>query len=246
MIKNQYLETDEIEINLSELFHMLFKKWWLMLIAALLGFIISVGITKFAIRPTYQSQAMIYILTKTTSVTSMVDLQIGAAITGDFELISTSKPVIDAAIREIDSTYDISFTRKDILEMLTIANEEDTRILKIQAVHENPEYACFVANAVADATSRRMAEIMKSDPPTMVERAEIEEEPISPSIVQNAAIGIIIGLLIVSAVLILRFITNDNIKTEEDVEKYLGEVTLASIPRIKSKKDMKENDWKKS
>lgn len=239
MQKNSYLEADEIEINLGELFRMLLQKWWIILMTALLGLIIAAGITRFAIHPQYQSQAMIYILTKTTSVTSMVDLQIGAAITGDFEIISTSKPVIDAAIDEIDQKSNVQFTRKDILDMLTITNEEDTRILKIQAVHENPEYACLVANAVADATSERMAEIMKSDPPTMVERAEVEAEPIGPSLLKNAVIGFVIGGIFTGLILVVRFLINDNIITEEDVEKYLGEVTLVSIPYVKTKRDTK-------
>ena len=145
MNKNQFLETDEMEIDLAELFRALLRKWWLIAVTALLATAIAIGITKFAITPKYQSQAMIYILTKTTSVTSMVDLQIGEAITGDFEIIATSKPVIDAAIEEIKRTENVTFTRKDIKEMLTITNEDDTRILMIRAIHENPEYACWVA-----------------------------------------------------------------------------------------------------
>ncbi len=244
MNAKQYIETDEIEIDLAELCHMYLQKWWQILIAAFACLMITAGITGFVLTPKYQSQAMIYILTKTTSVTSMVDLQIGAAITGDFEIISTSKPVIDAAIEEIDRQTNISFTRKEILKMLTITNEEDTRILKIQAVHDNPEYACLVANAIADATSERMAEIMKSDPPTMVERAEIEKDPISPSLMKNAMIGFLFGAVFACVLLTIQFLMNDNIKTEEDVEKYLGAATLASIPQIKNKKDVKDGKRK--
>ena len=242
MNKNQFLETDEMEIDLAELFRALLRKWWLIAVTALLATAIAIGITKFAITPKYQSQAMIYILTKTTSVTSMVDLQIGEAITGDFEIIATSKPVIDAAIEEIKRTENVTFTRKDIKEMLTITNEDDTRILMIRAIHENPEYACWVANAIADATSERMAEIMKSDPPTTVERAEVENVPVSPSLLKNAVIGFMLGAIAICGLLLVQFIMDDTIKTEDDIERYLGESTLVMIPDIKHKRDKAGKD----
>lgn len=235
MNKNQFLETDEMEIDLAELFRVLLRKWWLIAVTALLATAIAIGVTKFAITPKYQSQAMIYILTKTTSVTSMVDLQIGEAITGDFEIIATSKPVIDAAIEEIKRTENVTFSRKDIKEMLSITNEDDTRILMIRAIHENPEYACWVANAVADATSERMAEIMKSDPPTTVERAEVESVPVSPSLLKNAVIGFMLGAIAICGLLLVQFIMDDTIKTEDDIERYLGESTLVMIPNIKNR-----------
>ena len=237
MNRNQYLENDEIEIDLAELFRVLLRKWWLIAISALLATAIAIGITKFAITPQYQSQAMIYILTKTTSVTSMVDLQIGEAITGDFEIIAKSKPVIDGAIETIKKNENVTFTRKEIKDMLSIVNEDDTRILMIRAVHENPEYACWVANAVADAASENMAQIMKSDPPTMVERAEVESVPVSPSMFKNAVIGFMLGVILMCGLVLVEFLMDDTIKTEDEIERYLGETTLVMIPNIKSKRE---------
>lgn len=230
-----FLEKDEIEIDLTELLHAFLHRWWLIALTALIGFGIAACFTRYAITPMYQSKAMLYILTKTTSVTSFADLQIGTAITRDFEVIATSKPVIDKAIASIKKTENINMSRKDIQSMLTIVNQEDTRILEIRAVHENPDYACMVANAVAEATAERMAEIMKSDPPTTVERAEREDVPISPSMLKNSILGFLIGAMFTCALLAIQFLMNDNIKTDEDIRHYLGEVTLAVIPQVKRK-----------
>lgn len=239
MNNNQYLQNDDLEINLAELFHILLRRGWMIFIASLLGLAIMAGVTKFLITPKYESQAMIYILTKTTSVTSMVDLQIGSAITEDFEVIATSKPVIDAAIKQIEKEHQVTFTRKEISKMLTITNMEGTRILQIQVESKNPEHACWLANAVADATAERMADIMKTDPPTTVERAEVAEHPVSPSLLKNSIIGFLLGGILVCGVIIMRFILNDNIKTDEDVERYLGAPTLVMIPEVKARRDDK-------
>lgn len=237
MNNEQY--TEETEIDLMELIYVMLRKWWMILVAALLGTTIAVGVTKFVITPMYQSQAMIYVLTKTTSVTSMVDLQIGDAITEDFKIIATSKPVIDMAIEEIEKTQDVTFTRKEILDMLTVTNITDTRILNIEALSDDPEYACWVANAVADATATRMKEIMQSDPPTTVERAEVENIPVSPSLLKNAALGFLLGAILVCGILVVQFILDDTLKNEDDIQKYIGAATLGMIPVMKNKGDKK-------
>lgn len=240
MNNKQNFENEEMEIDLIELVHVLLRKWWLILVVALAGFAISVGYTKFAVTPMYESKAMLYVLPNTTSVTSVADLQIGMAITGDFEVIATSKPVIDKAIQTIKKEEGKKFTRSTIKGMITVENMEDTRILVIKAKSANPEHACWVANAMAEATAERMAEITKKDPPTTVEMAEVSKSPVSPSMTKNAALGFIIGAVLVCGILVVQFLLNDNIKTEEDVEKYLGEVTLVSIPYIKSKVEKKD------
>ena len=234
---------DEIEIDLLALFRVLLRKWWLIAICAVIGASAAIAVTILLITPQYQSKAMLYVLNKTTSVTSLADIQIGSELTKDFEVIAKSKPVIDGAIENIKKEEGKSFTREEIYGMLTVGNESGTRILVITATSENPQDACIVANAVAEATAAEMGVIMKSDPPTNVERAEVSQKPISPNLIKNTAIGFLLGALLVCAVLVIRFLMNDNIKTEEDIEKYLGLTTLVAIPYIR-KKDRKKQELK--
>ena len=51
---------------------------------------------------------------------------------------------------------------------------------------------------------------------------------------KNVAIGAIVGLLIVAILFTIPFLTNDKIKTPEDVEKYLEVGILGVMPVDKS------------
>lgn len=235
MNEKQNLEIEGMQIDLLEVALVFLKKWWLILIVAVLGLVAGVGYTKVAVVPTYQSQALLYILPNTTSVTSVSDLQFGTVITNDFTVIATSKPVIDKAIDIVEKEHDVKFTRGDIKGMINITNLEDTRILQIQATSSNAEYACWVANAMAEATAERMQEITKKDPPTTVEKAEVSSQPNDIGTSRNGMLGFIVGAALVCGVLLVLYLLNDNIRTEEDVEKYLGEVALVSIPYVKGK-----------
>lgn len=240
MNENLLREEENIEIDLLELIYMLLQKWWLIFIAGVVGAVAMMAVTAFLLSPQYESQSMLYILNKTTSVTSMADLQIGTELTEDFIVIATSKPVIDGAIEKIQEEESITFTRKEVLDMLEITNAEDTRILVIKATNENPMYACMVANAVAEETCEQMAAIMKSDPPTTVERAEVAEKPVSPSLLKNTVLGGLIAVVLVCLVLMVQYMLNDTIKTEEQVTKYLDAPTLAVIPFVKVKEHKRE------
>ena len=244
---------DEIEIDLKELLLVLVKKWWLITISAMLGGAAAFSICVWVLTPKYESKAMLYLLSNPTNQTSLADIQVGTELTADFEVIARSKPVLDGAIKRIEEEHGTKFTRSDIEKMLNVSNYSGTRILVITAVSEDAIHACMVANAVAEETAERMAEITKSLPPTTVEEAEVSYTPSSPNFIKNTAIGFILGLLAASAVFVLRFVMNDNIKTEEDVEKYLGLSTLVVVPYmkdrdkkvLKSKNALNNNDIRK-
>lgn len=226
-------QSEELEIDLLELFFLLIRKWKLLLLGLVAGGVLAGGVT-YLKTPEYKSESMLFILSKTTSITSVADLQIGSELSSDFVVIATSKPVLDTAIDEVKEECGIALTREEVLSMITVTNKEDTRVLVITAVSENPELACALANAVTEATASQMASIMKSDPPTTVERAEVAEKPVDNGLTKNAAIGAIVGFLIVAILFIIPFVLNDRIKTADDVEKYLETGVLGVIPLDKA------------
>ena len=246
MNKNTTKNNGVVEINVFELGYMLLQKWWMILISALIGGIVMWIVTAYLITPMYQSSATLYILNKTTSLTSIADIQIGNALSSDFQVIATSKPVLDGAIEQIKEENGMKFTRTQILSGLSVSTIEDTRLLVIKVQHEDPEVACVIANAVAETTATRMAEVTKSEPPTMAEWAEVAKKPISPSLVKNVAVGVLGAALLMMAFLAIIFISDDNIKTEEDVERYLEAPTLANISYIDDRERQKKESKKKA
>ena len=227
-------------IDLKELFFAYVKKWWLILIGAVAGAAIAFSVSSFLVTSKYESTAMLYVLSKTTSVTSMADFQLGDALAGDFSVIAKSNPVIDQAISQIKEKTGKTYKREEILGMLSVNNQE-TRILEIKATSPDPEEASLVANSVADATKEQMANITKTDPPTTVEDAEPAKNPVSPNIVSNTEKGFLLGIVLILAILTIQTVMNDNIKTPEDVENYLGLNTLVVVPDFgkKSRKEKK-------
>lgn len=227
-------EKDELEIDLGSLIRELLRKWWMFAIVGIIGGLLALIVTLVVITPQYESQTMLYVLSKTADVTSYSDFQISTELTADFGIIATSAPVFDGAAEKISQEEGITITGKEIEEMVEVSDTTDSRILVIKARNSDPVTACLVANAVAEVTADQMAYITQSDPPTLVEEAAVSDEPVSPSLKKNLVLGILAGFVLVGLYLVVMYLRDESIRNQEDVERYLELHTLAVIPLQKS------------
>ncbi len=222
----EQIKDDEIEIDLMELFHVLVKNAWALILCLVLGAAVAFGGTKLFITPQYEATSMIYILSKSTSISSYLDVQLGQQLTVDFETLATTRTVVETVINELelDTTYE------QLSNDITVENPSGTQILKIKVQNPDPVLAKDISNAMSEATANRIAEVMMTDKPTIADVAVTPEHPVSPSTAKNTAIGGILGLLAAAAFIIIRALMDDTIVDKDDVTKYLGLTTLASIP----------------
>ncbi len=224
---------DVAEIDLLDLFKHVFKFWPLIILAALLGAGLMGG-TKYIKKYTYTSSSMLYVLSSTTSITSLSDLQAGTQLSDDFVIMLQSKPVIDSAINDVEDQLGITLTREDVLAGLTISHADDTRILTIKCTTQDAELSKVLCDAITTRGAQRMSEITQSDAPTLVESAEVAETPNGRGIVSQAEKGALAGAFIMIILLCIPYLMNDKIRKSEDIEKYLGEVVIGVVPYEKS------------
>lgn len=219
-------ETDEIEIDLKEIFFLLLSRIWIIIAATVVFGVAAAIITKAFITPIYSSQSTIYILTKTTSLTSLADIQLGSQLTADYEVLIKSRPVLEKVIEnlKLDLRYD------ELGEKVVVANEADTRVLTITVNDPDKELAKQIVDELTDVGCARIAEIMGTDPPNIVDYGHVAEKKTSPNTTKNTLAGAFAGFALSIIIIIVVFLMNDAIKTAEDVERYLGINTLGTIP----------------
>ena len=86
-------------------------------------------------------------------------------------------------------------------------------------------------------------------PPKIIEVGKITTVRTSTSVKKNAALGFLLVFLACSAIVVVYAVMDDTIKTEEDIEKYLGVSVLAKVPDrrdfINSKNRKSKNKNKK-
>ena len=205
---------DEVEINLLDLFNYYRKKILFIIAGFLIGAIIAGVWTKVGITPKYTATAKVYMVSASkNSVVDLADLSIGTSLSEDYAELLHVRPIIEA----INEENDLGYTYEQLNGMIDISTVEDTRILKISATSIKPEEA-------------KIPKLMGTSSPNIAERAITPKGKSSPSLKKNVMMGALGGMVVVLAIFTFLFITDDTIKTEEDVEKYLGIVPLTVIP----------------
>ena len=123
---------------------------------------------------------------------------------------------------------------------LSVTNTSNTRMLDITVTSANPDEAAAIANEYAKVASDFIAETMSTDKPNIVSVALVPSNPVSPSMVRNVAIGFLAGVVLAAAIVTIRMLLDDKIKTAEDIRRYTGLVNLAIVP----KENLKDDDDK--
>lgn len=237
-METNQLQNDEVEIDLKEIFFVLLHKLWIIVLAMVVCAGVAGIFTKTMITPQFKSSSMLYILTQSTSITSLADIQMGSQLTKDYSILVQSRPVLEEVIKnlKLDMKYE------EMVKKIEIANPADTRIITITVTDSDPKMAKTITDEIAEVASDRIADIMKQeDKPSIVEKGHIAETKSSPSTVKNCAIAGLLGAVVVAFIIILIFMMDDTIKTADDIEKYLGITTLGTIPTgDKSKKQSRQ------
>ena len=231
---NSLHDNEELTIDIKGLLLKMRKYWHFILIGTLAGVLLAT-IYKAISTPLYKASSLVYLRNGDSSI-SLQDLQIGSELTKDYEVIFKSRPNLEKVISKLNLEY----TYEELTEMITIMNLTDTRILKVEAVSDDPNLSKDIANEVVAFGMDSVREI-DSQEPYLVEKAIANDDTISTSLIVTAAIGAILGAFITMGVIFLKFALSENIQSIEDVERTLNLPVLAVIMEDKALTYKKRN-----
>lgn len=214
------------EIDLMKFLYALKNKIWLIITVGLLFACGAAGYTKFYITPTYTSTSTILVLSKETTLTSMADLSFGSQLKSDYAMLITSRPVLEEVVENLE----LGINYKALKGCIAINNPSDTRLLYISATMQDPKMAKAVVDELAIVSSEYIGDKMEVTPPKIIEEGELPIYSNGPNMKNNVMKGMLIGMALVCGIVVLLEYMNDAIKTEDDIERYLGVPTLALIP----------------
>ncbi len=223
---------DEITIDLGEVFGVIVHWLWLILVVAIAFGAAAYSFSKFVLPEEFQSTTKIYVLDKKSSTSSgqstYTDLQVGSQLTKDYAELITSRTVIEKVISDngLNELYDY----KTFLDKVSVDTPTDTRIVSITVTDHDPALAQTLANSIRTEAAELIISTMQIDAVNTYEEANLPTVKSAPSCGKWAIIAAFLGALLVSVLVVVRYILDDTVKTSEDVERYLGLSVLAMIP----------------
>ena len=244
MNNNNYKDTDdEITIDLKEIAYVLMEKLHYIVMFLLVGAVVFNMYSYFLIKPTYTSTSRLYVVSATKdSVVNFSDLSVGTNLTKDYVELLLSYPVLDKVSEKIEKDYDYKISSESLQKLISLENPEDTRILNINVTTTDPKVSKTIANALADEAVEYIPDTMGTFKPNIAQVAREAKVKTGPSYLKYTAIGALLGMLLCMAWFIFKYLSDDTIKTKEDVEKYFGMTPLAVLPYVENDEESEDSE----
>lgn len=221
------------EIALKDIFKILKKRLWLIILLPIVAAVAAFVIVNYAIIPVYTSTATMYVLNKQNedNVVNYNDLQSGTLLTADYRELALSKRVLAPVAEE----YNLNAGTLQSDFNITVEAANNTRVIEISATAPDPVLAANIANSVGYEFSYTVSEIMDVSNVNFVDMAEASSSPSAPKKMRLTAIAGLAGFVLAVGIALAIDFMNTTIRTKEDVENYLELTVLANIPKLKNK-----------
>lgn len=229
--------SDEMEIDLLELFYVLWRKIGVIILSGILLALAAMLFTQVFIRPTYVSTTKIVVLNKQNRDTlTSSDMQTSTLLTKDYAELIKSRTVTESVIAELD----LKLTHEQLLDKISVSTPSDTRIVTISVTDNDPYEASRIADAVRTAAAVHIQRVMDTEAVNVVDNANIPDKKSGPNVLKNGMMAGLLGCILAAAVVIVMYLLNDTIQTPEDVERYLELSNLGLIPLSENEKKGKK------
>lgn len=240
-MQNEVNRTEEDTVDILEIVRILLKKWHVLIISALAVGIATFFFTKIFITPQYSATSELFVLSKSTTLTSLADIQLSSQLTNDYKIVVSDRPVLDKVISNLKLAEDY----ESLKEKITLTNPTNSRILYITVKDSDPNRAKLIADEIADVASLFIAEKMDQDPPSILSYGYSDGKKVSPSTAKFTILGAFAGGLVAAIIVLVVCFLNDTISSAEDVERKLGLKLIAQIPIEEEEIDGKKKNKKK-
>lgn len=217
----------QIEIDLIGLFHFLKKRIIILLTVALVCGVAGFLYAETFIKPTYVAETRLYVLNRSSTTTLQShDFQLSDQILKDYQVLITGKNVTKEVVKELK----LNMSPNALGSRISVTAPEETRVLQITVTDGDPKQAAAIANKVCEVAARQLRNITDADAVHQLYEAEVPLYPSGPNAKRHMMLWAVIGLLAAGGILTVVFMLDDSIRSEEDVEKYLGLSVFGVIP----------------
>jgi capsular polysaccharide biosynthesis protein len=215
------------EISIKDIFVLIVRKWWILLICMLLFGGTAYAYSIYYLVPVYQAQTTLYVGKNAAEESiSTNDIYLGSYLINDYREIAKSRIVASAVISELGLNMDPN----SLMERIKVSQKEDTRVVQLSINDTDPQIAMVLTNKVAEVFQKTVTDIMKIENVQILDKAELPTYPVSPNKSMNLQIGILIGFVIALGIIFLTAFLDDTIKTAEDVKEYVDLPVIGTIP----------------
>ncbi len=124
---------------------------------------------------------------------------------------------------------DLGYSYNQLKSMVSAASVNDTEVFQVSVVCTNYKHAAIIANTIAEVLPEQIAAVVYGSTVSVVDYAVENPNPIGPNYSEAMTMGLLAGMLLVIAIVVIVEIQNTLIHSEEYLTLSYGEIPLLAV-----------------
>lgn len=237
-MNSNYNSHEEDEIDLLVLFRIIWRKLPLLILLGVIGGAIAFSYTYYRVTPLYKATAILYMKNRTVENDKNTDYITKDDQNASVGLVQTASAILhsDKVLEETLKTAHADLSIKDLRDHVSISSVDNTEVFQLSVTDPSPKRAAKIANVLAEIAETRIIEFVEGCSVKIIDSAKQPSEMDSPSYKKKTMLGAMIGIVLGIIIVLVKFLTDTSIKTEEDFENWPYPV-IGVIPNLNSQND---------
>lgn len=220
-------------VSLEQILHVIKKHIRLVSLVTLLLTGLVWVVTAFLMTPQYQASAQVLVNRKQTNAVVQTN-----QIQTDIQMINTYKDIIRNPIilnqvaHDLRAKGDFSGNVKQLQQMITISNKENSQVFSVDVKAKNPYLAADVANQTVHIFKKKIGKIMSVNNISIISKAKPDKHVVSPNLKMNLLIGVMGGFIFSVLLALFSEYLDKTVKDVQFISEDLGLPNLGVVFEI--------------
>lgn len=223
------MEEQEYEtVDLLEVINVLWQNVRAILLCTVVGAAVAFVVSAFFIAPKYEASALMIVNTRQDATANVTSDQINSAT----KLVSTYGIIIksDTVLQQVINNLDANTSYEEVERCVTVNAVENTQVMQVTVRSKNADWAKQVCKQITQIAPDVIVETVEAGSVKVISQAKGDPNPVSPNVQRNTVMGGLLGLVLCAGVVLVRFLLDNKVRTEEDVTRHLDLAVLGVIP----------------
>lgn len=232
------MQSNSNVLSLNRIFGAMLKRWWIILIATIVGAVAMFAYTYYLVTPTYTTKAKLGV--NYVEMSEYQNAVMGQSVAKECAEILVSNVTLEKAAEELNA-YSFSenggeayrtYTADNLHSMIKTYTTTESRYFTVEVTATNPKEAKIVCEFVTKAFCDVIEEkgFIKGAEGRIIHHPVEPTAPSSPNLTSKTVVGGIIGFVVAAAVLITISLFKDLIEGEDWlIETYKDKIPLLAV-----------------
>lgn len=212
------------EINLKDYYLTIKKRIWIIVVVTIISTLAGYFYSNYNNVPLYQTSTRIIIGSESGDMGTL--------------MVMIKDPIIMEKVKE---ELKLTQSAAAISEGISVEVIDDSRVVKISVIDQNPKSAAEIANATAEIFKREIVNILDFRGVQLLSAAKENPVPINETQNRTIIIAFVFGLIVGVGLVFLMDSLDGTIYHDRDVEDILGVPILGVISNMNRKKAVNKN-----